>query len=271
MPEVQQETGTAAAPESAASPESAATETAAAASTITELDGLSEFSYQGNKYTPEQLHKIMTEHKSYGEQVKNFSDDKKFYDNLDSDLEHVLNDPSLAQKFKTVYPPKFHSYVDKILRDKGQAAAPANTAQPGLPKEFLNKFGAMEQRLSFFEKRAFDAEVQSANAKLEALMPPLLTKFPLANEDQVYTRAEVLLQQGQKLTEKTWERLVRESHESMKKRSDQFYSAKAKQQLDKGKQGADMGAGGGSPGLSPRKPRTFAEAQEAMMASLNAR
>lgn len=261
------EIGTAAPVETAAAPES----TNEAPAAITELDGLSEFSYQGNKYTPDQLHKMFTEHKSYSEQVKNFSDDKKFYDNLDSDLEHVLNDPSLAQKFKTVYPPKFHTYVDKILRDKGQAPAQANTAQPALPKEFLNEFGQMKQRLGFFEKRAFDAEVQSANAKLEAMMPPLLTKFPLANEDQVYTRAEAILQSGQKLTDKTWERLVRESHESMQKRSDQYYSAKAKSQIEKGQRAADTGPGGGTPGQSPRKPRTFAEAQDAMLASLKGR
>jgi hypothetical protein len=253
--------------ESAAAPDTAVADTPS----ITELDGLSEFSYQGQKYTPDALHKIMNEHKTYSEQVKNFSDDKKYFDNLDSDLEHVLNDPSLAQKFKTVYPPKFHSYVDKILRDKGQAPAPANNAPPALPKEFLNKFGAMEQRLNFFEKRAFDAEVQSANAKLEALMPPLLTKFPLANEDQVYTRAESILNSGQKLTDKTWERLVRESHESQQKRSDQYYSAKAKSQIEKGQRAQDTGPGGGTPGQSPRKPRTFDEAREQMLASLKGR
>lgn len=257
------EISTAAPVESAAAPE-AAPETPS----LTELDGLSEFTFQGNKYRPDDFHKILNEHKTYSEQVKSFSDDKKFYDNLDSDLEHVLNDPTLAQKFKTVYPPKFHTYVDKMLRDKGQAPAPANTAQSTLPKEFLNEFGQMKQRLGFFEKRAFDAEVQSANAKLEAMMPPLLTKFPLANEDQVYTRAEALLQQGQKLTDKTWERLVRESHEAQQKRSDQFYSAKAKSQIEKGQRAADTGHGGGTPGQAPRKARTFDEAREQMLASL---
>lgn len=260
------EIGTAAAAESAAAPESANE-----APAVTELDGLSEFTFQGNKYKPDDFYKILNEHKTYSEQVKSFSDEKKFYDNLDSDLEHVLNDPSLAQKFKTIYPPKFHSYVDKLLKNQGQAPAQANTAQPSLPKEFLNEFGQIKQRLSFFEKRAFDAEVQSANAKLEAMMPPLLSKFPLANEDQVYTRAEALLQSGQKLTDKTWERLVRESHEAQQKRSDQYYSAKAKLQIEKGQRAADTGPGGGTPGQAPKKLRTFAEAQEAMLASLKAR
>ena len=183
----------------------------------------------------------------------------------------MLKDPSLAQQFKTIYPPKFHTYVDKILRDKGQAPAQPNNAQSSLPKEFLNEFGQIKQRLSFFEKRAFEAEVQGANARLEALMPPLLTKFPLANEDQVYTRAEALLQGGQKLTDKTWERLVRESHEAQQKRSDQYYSAKAKTQIEKGQRAADTGPGGGTPGQSPRRPRTFDEAQQAMIASLKGR
>ncbi len=233
---------------------------------MTELDGLSEFSFQGEKYTPDQLHKMFTEHKTYSSQADEYKKEKEYSDNLQIDLDNVLADPRLAEKFKATYPKKYHAVLDGYLKTNGQAPAQSNTAQsPTLPKEFLNEFGQVKERLKFFEQRAYDAEVASANAKLDAIVPPLMKKFPMAIEDQVYTRAENILQSGQKLTEKTWERLVRESHESAQKRADQFYGLKMKSQLEKGQRGADVGPGGASPGQAPVKPKTFAEAQAAMM------
>lgn len=232
---------------------------------MTELDGLSEFTFQGEKYTPDQLHKMFTEHKTYGEQAKSFADQEKYDKNLETDLDNVLQDPRLAERFKQVYPQKYHGIVDRLLRDQRQATNPPASAQPALPKEFVNEFGQVKERLSFFEKRAHEAEVQAASAKLDAILPPIFKKYQMAVEDQVYQRAEVLLSQGQKLTEKTWDRLARESHETQQKRADQFYAEKLKEQVDKGQRGRDVGPGGATPGQGPSKPRTFDEAQAAMM------
>jgi len=79
------------------------------------------------------------------------------------------------------------------------------------------------------------------------------------------------LAKGQKLSDAAWERLVRESHEGISKKADQFYANKMKAQLDKGKQGKDIGAGGVTPGQAPRKPRNFDEAREQMLEHLKAR
>ncbi len=234
------------------------------ASALTELDGLSEFTFQGEKLTPDQLHKMFTEHKTYSEQAKTYSQNEKFDKNLETDLDNVLQDPRLAERFKQVYPQKYHGIVDRLLRDQRQAANPP-TAQTALPKEFVNEFGQVKERLKFFEERAHQAEVQAASAKLDSLLPPIFKKYPMAIEDQVYSRAEGVLSSGQKLTDKTWERLARESHESAQKRADQFYGEKLKTQLDKGRQGRDVGPGGSTPGQAP-KPKTFAQAQEEMLA-----
>ena len=241
---------------------------APAATPITEIDGLSEFTFQGEKYNPDRLHQVFNEHKTYAEQLKSHEQEKKFVDNFYTDLESVLERPELASKFKAIYPKKYHAALDRFLQTNGQSPAQVQPAQPALPKEFLGEFDQMKQRLSVHEERAYKAEVEAANAKLDATLPPLFTKFPMAIEEQVYTRAEGILQSGQKLTDKTWERLVRESHEAMQKKADQVYGAKLKAQLQKGEQGKDAGAGGGVPGQAPVKPRTFAEAQEAMLASM---
>lgn len=249
-----------------ASQETAAAPAPEVVPSLTELDGLSEFTFQGERYTPDQLHKFLTEHKGYAQQAEDYKKEKEYSENLQIDLDNVLADPRLADKFKATYPKKYHGVLDRYLQTNGQTTAQSQTAQPPtLPKEFLSEFGQVKERLKFFEQRAYDAEVASANAKLDAIVPPLMKKFPMAIEDQVYTRAENILQSGQKLTEKTWERLVRESHESAQKRADQFYGEKMKSQLEKGQRGADVGPGGASPGQAPVKPKTFAEAQAAMM------
>ncbi len=248
--------------------QSAAAPAPEAAPSLTELDGLSEFTFQGEKYTPDQLHKMLGEHKTYAEQAQEYKKEKEYSDNLQTDLESVLADPRRAEQFKAIYPKKYHAILDKFLSTNGQAQAPSQNAQPSLPKEFQTEFSQVKERLQMFEQRAYEAEVASANAKIDAIVPPLLEKFPLAIEDQVYTRAEAVIQAGQKLTEKTWERLVRESHEAAQKRSDRFHSAKMKSQLEKGQRGQDTGPGGSSPGQAPVKPRTFDEAREAMIASM---
>lgn len=233
------------------------------ASALTELDGLSEFAFQGEKYTPDQLHKMFTEHKTYSKQAESYAQNEKFDKNLETDLDNVLQDPRLAERFKQVYPQKYHGIVDRLLRDQRQGVNPP-TAQQALPKEFINEFGQVKERLKFFEERAHQAEVQAASAKLDSLLPPLFKAHPLAIEDQVYSRAEGIIASGQKLTDKTWERLVRESHETAQKRADQHYGEKLKTQLDKGRQGRDVGPGGSTPGQAP-KAKTFADAQKEMM------
>ena len=235
---------------------------------LTELDGLSEFTFQGQKFTPDQLHKIFGEHKSFSEKSSEYEKEKQYSENLQIDLDNVLADPRLADKFKATYPKKYHGVLDRYLQTNGQAPAQSQPAQSSLPKEFQNEFQSVKERLQMFEQRAFDAEVASANAKIDAIVPKLLEKFPMADDSTVYARAEQVIQSGQKLTDKTWERLVRENHEQNQKRADRVYGAKMKSQLEKGQRGQDIGSGGATPGQAPKRPRTFDEAREAALESL---
>lgn len=238
---------------------------------ITDLDGLSEFTFQGEKFNPDRLHQTFREHKEWSEKIKAYEKNQEFEKNLEIDLDNVLNDPKLADRFKAIYPKMYHAILDKLLSSRSPAQAqstqPAQNTQP--PKEFLDRLGHFDERLKFFEQRAYQAEVEAASAKLDSVLPPLFKAHPLANEDQVYARAEALLQQGQKLSEKTWERIVRESHDYQKKKSDQVYSAELKSQLEKGQKGRDIGPGGSTPGQAPVRPKTFDEAREAMIKSMN--
>ncbi len=72
----------------------------------------------------------------------------------------------------------------------------------------------------------------------------------------------------QKMNDATWERLIRESHEAFVKRADQYHGEKIKNQLEKGKQGKDIGIGGATPGQAPKRTKGFDGAYEEMMAAL---
>src|SRR6185312_9675318 len=114
-------------------------------SQVTDIDGLSEFTFQGEKYTPEKWHKIYSEYQTYSQQAKEWTEEKKFIDNLEVDLATVLERPELAQQFKATYPQKYHAILDRALGKAGQTQPQTNNAQTSLPKEFLSEFDKVKQ------------------------------------------------------------------------------------------------------------------------------
>ena len=230
------------------------------------LEGLSEFTFNEDKYTPDQFHKIITERESFAKDAAEYKKEKEFFDNYETDIENVIADPRLAERFKSIYPPKYHAKLDRELKKLSPATAPNSPAQPApVPREILDQIRRHEERIAFFERREFENATAAASAKIDAIMPKLLEKYPLAFDKEVYMRAEEEINNKRPLNDQVWERLTRESHEGAKKRSDREQSRIMKSQLEKGQRGADSGPGGASPGQAPVKPKTFAEAQAAWM------
>lgn len=233
-----------------------------------ELDGMSEFSFGGEKYTPDRLQEVLSQYKTLETQSKEFQESKKFEDNLEADIDKVLENPNLVHQFKQIYPKKYHSYIDRLVKNSAPQSAQGSNSQPAqVPKEFLQTVDDVK----FLKDHIFQTQVEAANAKIDTIVKPLFDKYPMAIEDQVYAKAESVLAKGQKLTEAAWERLVRESHEGISKKADQFYAAKMKSQIEKGKQGKDTGSGGANPGQAPVKPKNFDDAYDAMMKHVRTR
>lgn len=232
---------------------------------ITSLDSLSEFEFQGEKMTPDRLQEVMQGFKTLSERQKQSQSEDRYWANLDIDLESVLADPNLAQRFKSIYPEKFHKIVDRLLA--GQSPQQAQSPQSQLPKEYLAKLSKVDHLEQTLQQMA----IESANAKLDAILPKLYEKYPLANEDQVLAKAESMLSQGMKMTDAVWERIAKESHEGQRKKSDSYYKSQLQTQIDKGQAGRDAGPGGSAPGKAPQKLRTFDDAREAMIAELKSR
>lgn len=234
-------------------------QTTEAQPSITSLDSLSEFEFQGERLTPERLQEVFNGYKTLSEKQKQYESEGRYVANLDADIESVLENPSLAEKFKQVYPQKYHAVLDRILA-KTQPQAQGTQ----LPKEIasrLSKLDALERRLEAMA-------IESANAKLEATLPKLQEKYQLMNEDQVLAKAEIFLSQGGKLTDAVWERLAKESHEKMYKASQAYFKKELEAQKEKGMQARDVGPGGAPAGKAPVRPKTFDEAREAMLKEL---
>lgn len=235
----------------------------------TDLEGISEFTFGGEKYTPDGLHEILKNYKGYQDQLKEYTEEQKFRENLEVDLDNVLANPNLADRFKQIYPKRFHGILDRMIKSQSTQGTPSSTptapAQAALPKEL---FGLMDD-VAAMKQHILDTQVEAASAKLDAILPKLWTKYPFANEDQVLARAEAR-QKGQKepIAEVVWERIARESHEAAKKKYDQHNQQELKRQMEKGKQGKDTGPGGSTPGQAPRKARNFDQAYDEMVKSL---
>lgn len=236
------------------------------APSVTDLDGLSEFQFQGSKYTPDQLLEIVNGYKKLSETSASRAEREEYEEHFRVDRERLLKDPSLADQFRQKYPKDYHWVLDFLPKGQRQeVAAQPNTAPNALPPEVQKEIDDLKAWRQTQEQRAYQSEVKAAEAQLEKITGPLFQKFPMADTDAVFAKADALLSQGNKLTEKTWERLVRENHESSQKRWDQFQGATLKQQMEKGRRAADVGPGGATPGQAPIKPRTFDEAEQALL------
>lgn len=238
------------------------------APSVTDLDGFSEFQFQGEKYTPEALREIVTGYKQFSETAKQRSEREEFDKHFEVDRVRLLKDPSLADLFRQKYPKDYHWILEFLPKEQRQEMAQPQTAQNALPPEVSEKLKQLDSLMAWKtaqEQRDFQTQVEVAQAQIDKITEPLYKKFPLAEEAAVLARAEALLQSGQKLTEKTWERLIRENHEAVQKRWDQHQGAILKQQQEKGRRAQDMGPGGATPGQAPARPKTFDEAREALM------
>lgn len=232
-----------------------------------DIDAYSEFTFQGEKYTPETLADMLKGYKEMQSVQSGYNQEAKYYHNLDMDLKAVRENPQFADKFKSIYPQKFHTYLDYVLKQdaKGESTPQQSMA---LPKEIQAKIDRMEQQLNKYEQGTYESQVQAAQLEIDQTLSTLKTKYPNLDDEVVLAKAEVLAQKGDKITQGVWERLAKQSHESFTKRAELHHKNQLKQQLQKGQKGADMGVGGSVPQEGPRKPMSFDQALENTLASL---
>lgn len=237
------------------------------------LDSVDKFVFQGHEYTPEELNRSMLRMNDYTKKTQEIAQEKKFYENLPADLEHIRGNPHLADQFKKLYPSKFHRYVDLILANQENGKDEddsGNNVERMLPKSVvdkLKKLDQMEEKLARIEDKSRSNEEAVASKHLDTVFAKYSDKYPYAVEDTVLNQAQALLDANQenprfKLTEATWERIFKGVNDKYQKQFETKYRNQIESQVKKSERASDSGPGGSAPGRGPSGPRTFAEATE---------
>jgi hypothetical protein len=234
-----------------------------------ELEKVERFKYEGREWTPQELKSAMMMQADYTRKTQEIAQERKYYENLSSDLRAVRENPALAEEFKKVYPEKFHNYLEYISQNTPQAPqaqqnqVQQQVAKPSIDPEFKARFEQLESAWK-------EQEVQKAQAQLDAIYDKFSKKYEMADERVVTATAQHLLSQGTKLDEATWEKLFKAEHERIQERYQAHYKNQIKQQQDASKRARDAGPGGGTPGQAPVK-RSFDEATAAALSDLTGR
>lgn len=229
---------------------------------IVALDKLERFKFGDREFTPETLRKSMMFQSDYTKKTQALKQVDGYYKNLQYDLDHVRDNPKLADKFKEIYPKEFWKFLNYVVKQEdkpqGQAAGQQTTQQQKfeLPKEVQDRLNRVESYVKEKEVERFDAQIDSTFAKLSQ-------KYPDGNEEIVLARAQAMLDQNpdMELNEAAWERLWKQSHEQIagliKKKQEAMFNA----QKSANTKAKDIGAGGGTPGAAPVRVK-FKDVQE---------
>lgn len=245
----------------------------AAIEQLLDLDSIPKFKFQGNEMTPEQLQKSFMLQKDYTRKTQEIAKQQKYIENLAADLRKVRRDPSLAGEFKKLYPEAYHQWLELV--EQAAAEEMDNSGSSEVPPMLAKQLAEMNKKLEEYDstiktlhEREHAANVKEIQSNLDKLFDGFNKKYDMANEAAVLAKAEALIQQGYKMTDAAWERLWKEDHGRNEANFSKRYESKIKKQLDAGKEGSDIGRGGGTPSPAKRK-MSIRDVTDHMIASLS--
>lgn len=254
---------------------------------IAELDKMDKFKFDGQEYTTKELKAAIMRQKDYTQKTmslaqerKALEEEKKFRDNLDSDLDFVKANPKAVLKngldvvsaFLQTYPEKFHPYLFKVL--EGAAVQPGQEPKqsPSIDVQLLNRINKLERFEQSQSQREQEAQAQKYEVEIGTIRDEMLKTFPEADVEKALARAyeasmahqkdqDIRVSQGLEVEpfplRETLEKVFKQSHEEEEKRFQAKYGAMVKKQTEKNTQGRDVGAGGGTAGRAPVKFTRF--------------
>lgn len=240
-------------------------------SDVIELDKLERFKYKGRELTPKEIEAWEKGHmmqSDYTKKTQALSEERKYYDNLATDLAAVRNNPSLKSEFLKIYPEKFHSYLDFLgVGNNQQQAAQQSEGRQSLDPEIANRLSKVDQLESYIKEQ----EVKAIDAKLDVIFQNMSKKYPMADEERVLAMAQGLHNQGVKLDDDMWEKIWSNVHGKTEEMFKSYQKNLVKQQQEASLKARDAsGSGGGIPGAPPKR-MTIKEATEAAIRDFSSR
>jgi hypothetical protein len=208
----------------------------------------------------------------YTQKTQAFAQDRRFYDNLDADLETVRRNPAMAEQFKATYPERFHAFLRYVFSGTPSQPPQQVQQQPGQQPGQQN-YAQLDPRT----KAAFDsllqktnqAELKAIGAEIDQIFGRMTTKYPYADEEACIARGQALLSALKKqdplnpeirISEQQWDAIWKSQHERSYGLADARYKKQVSDQLKASQRGADVPSGGGIPGQAPRAYKTIKEA-----------
>ena len=221
---------------------------------IIDLDKAEKFKFGGREWTPKEFQGAYMMQSDYTRKTQAIAEERKFYDNLSSDLSAVKSNPQLVEEFKRVYPEKFHAYLEHVTPTQPKPQ------QTGANPELEQRLNRVEQYYQEQTQKAIDAEVTS---KCDALNKKYPDVAPA--EDFALSKLQGILADKRKNDPKA--KLTEEDWDTAWKATDQIVASIAKGKLSKkvteqtkaNDKGKDVAAGGGTPGMAPRVGKSIKE------------
>lgn len=234
------------------------------AAAISELDKMKEFSFRGQKYTPQDLEKAILRQKDYTQKTQalskdreSFESDRKFYENLWADLEFVRSNQSQAvvEQFLKTYPEKFHAALKNVLNGTQSPQQATQNSQNQQPKHDVDLLA----RITKLESTFTEQEVAKNTEHINLTVDKLAKKYPDAIPELVIGRVFEAYNQGMKPTDQTWEDTFKAVDAEMKQVVKAKYGELVKKQTQANARARDVDAGGGTVGRAPKKFKNLQE------------
>ncbi len=255
----------------------------AQAQALTDISKLEKFIYDGKELTPTELKNLMMFRQDYTKKtqeiskfkkefdsIKSYSDEsKRFRENLAIDLENVSRNPSLASKFKEVYPSEFHKLVDYALKKEQQ--------EQKLSDPRLDEIDKLKEAYT----ELHEEKVEKASLEIDSAFKEFGAKYPLSNEPDVVVSLEKILENkvqaaidaGEnpkrvKLDSKDFEQVFKASHDFHDKRFNQHYSKQFNKQKETNEMAKSSGSGGATPTGAPHQFKNMKDAEAAAIEAM---
>lgn len=244
---------------------------------LADLSAYERFKLGEKEFTRDQLDKGIMLQSDYTKKTQEIAQERKFYSNLQADLDNVARNPALAEQFKQIYPKQFHHFLGYVARETAQTGTQSQTqkqndvaADPRLEKvdQVLSKF-------EMWEKEQQEQRVAQKATEIDSIFTKFSPKYPLAtpngDESFILNKAQAALDAGEKLDVVAWEKIFKSAETHYKTAYEKHYKQINNNQKAAHVRGKDIGSGGGVPGGAPKMPRTIKEASRIAEEDLGSR
>ncbi len=231
--------------------------------------------YEGR--TVKELYSGYMRQQDYSSKTQQIAQERKYYDNLQYDLDKVRQDPALVEQFKQVYPEKFHAYLRLVSQGTPSQPPQAPQGQQQAGQQFARLDPKTQATIDRLLTTTQQSELKAINAEIDQVFGKMTTKYPYADEEACIARGQALLQvlkkndplnPDLKITEQQWDAIWKSQHERGFQLADGQYKKTVKAQIEASRKGADAGGGGGIAGQAPRQHKTIKEATAQALADI---